>query len=69
MIAEIDEYLKRTGQTEKDILSGLNAFGLVKIVELIVELINEANGKSKKLVFYYETDQDRISDKLSYKFE
>ena len=58
-------YTERTGQTEKEIFTGLSSFDLTKIEELIIE----ANRLNKKLVFYYENDHARHYDIPSYKFE
>lgn len=61
----LESYLKRTGQTLKDVGDGILAFGEARVDELIAE----ANKLDKKVVFYYKDDQALQADKLSYKFE
>lgn len=62
---EIETYIKRTGQTESDITSGYSYFG----IDMVKDLVAEADRQKKKLIFYYATDEDQQLDKLSYKFE
>lgn len=64
-IEMLESYLKRTGQTLKDVGDGILAFGEARVDELIAE----ANKLDKKVVFYYKDDQALQADKLSYKFE
>lgn len=64
-IEMLESYLKRTGQTLKDVGDGILAFGEARVDELIAE----ANKLDKKVVFYCKDDQALQADKLSYKFE
>ena len=64
MITEIEKYLKRTGQIEKDIPNGFSFYGIDRVLELVAE----AEIKQKKLVFYYASDHDMQCDLLSYKY-
>lgn len=61
----LDDYIKRTGVTETEALAGMAAYGMTKILQLL----QQANEKDKKLVIYYKTDQDLQRDTPSYKFE
>lgn len=65
MLAEIETYIKRTGQEEIDITAGYSFYG----VDRVLELVAEAEQQNKKLVFFYASDEDQQIDKLSYKFE
>lgn len=64
MIPEIEKYIQRTGQDEKDITSGYSFYGVARVLELVAE----AESNQKKLVFYYATEHDLKCDILSYKF-
>ena len=61
----LEKYLKRTGQTEAEIMGGSAAYGIYGVLELV----DEAEKKQKKLIFYYETDEDMKMDNLTHKFE
>jgi hypothetical protein len=62
---KMDEYLKRTNQDRKEMMSGFTFYGL----DRVMELIQEAQQRQKKLVFFYKDDNDLRCDILSYRFE
>ncbi len=62
---KIDKYLSRTGQNMKFILEGLHHFGHRELMDLI----DQAEVESKKVIFYYATEEDEKADYLSYKLE
>lgn len=60
----IDIYLKKTGQTFNELMSGASFYGIDKI-ELIIR--EEALPQNKKIKFYYANDHDLECDIVSYK--
>lgn len=65
MTEEVETYIKRTGQTEDEVFAATAFFGTKRIIELV----EQANEKGKKLIYFYASDSDREKDLLSYKFE
>lgn len=57
---DIKKYLARTGQSYQDLMSGAEAFGIQKILDLV----KEANRENKKII--WQDGPESITDSMSF---
>lgn len=60
----LDQYIRDYPEQCSNIMAGVYAYGF----EIVKELLEKAQKRGERLEFYYKTDEDLLSDILSFRF-